>query len=323
VQQRLREVKMAMKYNGHPCGETSETKACNGQACEKNCKLTSWTAWSMCSKDCDGGTQKRQKFIKTEAEGAGECADEWSLKRLQYKKCAMNRCKLEDGQKVLTCNKTMDIVLLIDGSATMGKTGFANELEAANSLVDAFSQPGAKGNFAVIMFSGPKTWSGVSKCTGKNTAKIDTEETCKIKTVSHFTEDLKKLKQKITALEFPKGGALTSLALLTAKAELALGRKQAKSVVIVLSAGRPLSYRKTQMASASLRKVARLVWVPVGANSPLKSIKKWATRRWQENVIKVSSMERLKNPSVITHIVANICPKRSAKPAFKRSANLN
>ena len=85
---------------------------------------------------------------------------------------------------------------------------------------------------------------------GKNTAKIDTEETCKIKTVSHFTEDLKKLKQKITALEFPKGGALTSLALLTAKAELALGRKQAKSVVIVLSAGRPLSYRKTQMASA-------------------------------------------------------------------------
>lgn len=220
---------------------------------------------------------------------------------------------------MLTCNKTLDIVLLIDGSATMGKTGFANELEAAKSLVDAFSQPGAKGNFAVILFSGPRTWSGVSKCTGKSAQKIDTEKVCKIKTVSHFTMDLKKLKQKITQLEFPKGGALTSLALLGAKAELGLGRKSAQSIVIVLSAGRPLSYRKTAMAATSVRKSARLVWVPVGANAPLKDIKKWATRRWQENVIQVDSMEKLKNPSVITHIVANICPKRSAGVKFTRN----
>jgi hypothetical protein len=73
VTQRLREVKRAMKYGGEPCGETSETKACNGQACEKDCELTSWTKWSSCSKDCDGGTAKRQKFIKKEAEGEGKC----------------------------------------------------------------------------------------------------------------------------------------------------------------------------------------------------------------------------------------------------------
>merc|ERR1719201_2887980 len=36
VQQRLREVKLAMKFGGKPCGPTSETKACNGQACEKD-----------------------------------------------------------------------------------------------------------------------------------------------------------------------------------------------------------------------------------------------------------------------------------------------
>merc|ERR550514_38865 len=35
VTQRLREVKQAMKYGGAPCGKVSETKACNGQACEK------------------------------------------------------------------------------------------------------------------------------------------------------------------------------------------------------------------------------------------------------------------------------------------------
>merc|ERR1719149_404150 len=78
VTQRLREVKMAMKYGGHPCGETSETTACNNQACEADCDLSSWTKWSGCSKDCDGGTKKRQKFVRQQPKGAGECPDEWS-----------------------------------------------------------------------------------------------------------------------------------------------------------------------------------------------------------------------------------------------------
>merc|ERR1719183_757804 len=73
VQQRLREVKRAMKFDGKPCGQTSQTKACNNQACEKDCTLSSWTRWTSCSKDCDGGTQKRQKYVKQTPEGAGKC----------------------------------------------------------------------------------------------------------------------------------------------------------------------------------------------------------------------------------------------------------
>jgi len=225
---------------------------------------------------------------------------------------------LPAGQKILTCNKTLDIVLLIDGSATIGKKGFQSELKAAGMLIDAFSEPGAKGNFAIILFSGPRTWSGVAKCTGKSAKKVDAEKVCGIKTVTHFTQDLKKAKQLVAGLEYPKGGALTSLALFAAKAELNLGRKNAHSNVIVFSAGRPLSYRKTEMASTALRKSARLVWVPISANAPLSSIKKWATRRWQENVISVKSFKRLENPEVVTHIVANICPKRNPKMKFAR-----
>jgi len=220
---------------------------------------------------------------------------------------------LPAGQKILTCNKTLDIVLLIDGSATIGKKGFQSELKAAGMLIDAFSEPGSKGNFAIILFSGPRTWSGVAQCTGKSAKKVDSEKVCGIKTVTHFTQDLKKVKQLVAGLDYPKGGALTSLALFAAKAELNLGRKNAHSNVIVFSAGRPLSYRKTEMASTMVRKSARLVWVPVSANAPLASIKKWATRRWQENVISVKSFKRLENPEVVTHIVANICPKKPPK----------
>jgi hypothetical protein len=230
----------------------------------------------------------------------------------------MKRCMLAKGESVLMCNKTLDVVLLIDGSGSLGKRGWKAEIKAAQMFVDAFSGTGADANMAVILYSGPRTWSGVRKCFAKNKKKVDQEKVCGIKTVTHFTEDLKKVKTLITGLTWPRGSTLTSLALLTAKAELALGRKTAQSNIIVFTDGRPLSFRKTGVASKMVRKSARLVWVPVTKYAPLKWIKKWATRRWQENVVVVESFKKLEKPDVVTHIVANICPKGSSKVRFSR-----
>merc|ERR1719230_1035260 len=138
-----------------------------------------------------------------------------------------------------------------------------------------------------------------------------TPEECGIKTVVHFTENMKKVKNLITGLEWPKGSTLTSLALMTAKAEMALGRKEAKSSVVVITDGRPLSFRKTLIASKVLRKVARLVFVPVTSHAPLKFIKRCASRRWQENIVKVNNFDDLGKPATITHIIADICPKET------------
>jgi hypothetical protein len=311
VQQRLREVKLAMKFGGKPCGATSQTNACNAQACEKDCELSAWTKWSTCSKDCDGGSQKRQKFVKHEPEGAGECADEWSVKRLQYKKCNMVRCKVPDEDKPLSCNRSLDVVLLIDGSGSLGKEGWTQEIKAAQLFVDAFTDSG-KANMAVIVYSGPKTWSGVEKCTGKQETPIDPEK-CGIKMVTHFTEDMKKVKNLITGLDWPQGSTLTSLALMTAKAELALGRKDSKATMVVITDGRPLSFRNTAIAAKLVRKAARLVWVPVTKFAPLKHIKSWATRRWQENVVLVKEFDKLGKAETVTHIVADICPKQNPR----------
>jgi hypothetical protein len=318
VTQRLREVKVAMKYGGKPCGGTSQTKACNNQACEKDCELTTWSKWSTCSKDCDGGTAKRQKFVKMVAEGAGKCPEAWGLKRLEYKNCNMNRCELATGALTMTCDKELDIVLLIDGSGSLGTKGWAAEIKAAQMFVDAFSVQGTKVNMATILYSGPRTWGGVFKCFSRNTKKVDREKICGIKTVNHFTSDLAKVKEQIAGLTWPRGSTLTSLALLTAKAELSLGRKDAKSNVIVFTDGRPLSYRGTGIASRIVRKSARLLWVPVTKYAPRKRIKKWATRRWQENTVFVPTFDKLEKPDVITHIVANICPKTSPRMTFTR-----
>merc|ERR1719231_1229447 len=115
------------------------------------------------------------------------------------------------------------------------------------------------------------------------------ETVCKIKSIDHFTTDMKKVKTDIDALSWPQGSTLTSLALMTAKSELAYGRKESESIVIVITDGRPLSYRATGIAAKQIRKQARLVWVPVTRYAPLGSIKRWATRRWQENVIRVKT----------------------------------
>jgi len=219
----------------------------------------------------------------------------------------MHRCKVVDAAKPMPCNRSLDVILLLDGSGSLGKNGWKMEMKAAQYFVDAFIGSG-KANMAVILYSGPRTWSGVFKCVGKSKKSVK-PSACGIKTVTHFTQDLKKIKSLLLGLEFPQGSTLTSLALMTAKAELSLGRKHSLGNVVVFTDGRPLSYRKTGIASRVLRKQARLVWVPIAKNAPLKHIKKWATRRWEENVVPVTSFKALGKPDVITHIVANICPE--------------
>merc|ERR1719182_819195 len=132
---------------------------------------------------------------------------------------------------------------MIDGSGSVGKKGWKAQIKAARMFISAFTD---KANMAVILFSGPRTWGGVSKCTGKSEKPVSAKE-CGIRTVSHFTTDMKKLDQLVLGLDFQKGSTLTSLALLTAKAELALGRKNAPAVVVVFTDGRPMSIRKTSL----------------------------------------------------------------------------
>jgi|Transcript_28345 hypothetical protein len=314
VTQRLRDVKKAMRYGGKPCSSTSETKACNAAACEKDCELSDWTEWTVCSKDCDGGSRKRSKFVQHPAEGSGKCAGQWDVSRLEYKSCNMHRCKVNDVTKALPCNRSMDVILLIDACPKSGEEGYAAEMKAANLIVDAFNPQ--KTNIAIVQYCGPRTWSGVSVCTGKSTGAIDTEKVCKVKLAQHFSTDIAKTKAVLNGLEYMKGEKLLEMALLSAEAELALGNKDAHATVIAFLDGSPLSPRKTRMAAEKIRKKARLLWITVTKFSPLKNIKLWSTRRWQENIVKVTDTTQLAQAATATHVIANICPDEFPKLNF-------
>jgi len=230
----------------------------------------------------------------------------------------MHRCELQPGAKTLTCDRKLDVVLLIDGSGSLGKSGWAAEIKAAQMFVDAFAVSGGQAEMAVILYSGPRTWGGVRSCFARNRKTVDRKRICKVQSITHLTSDLAEVKKKIAALVWPQGSTLTSLALLAAKDELALGRKDSHANVVVFTDGRPLFYRATALASRAVRKSARLIWVPVTKYAPRKRIKRWATRRWQENVVFVPTFKALEKPDVVTHIVANICPKTTPKIAFGR-----
>jgi len=321
---RVRDVKTPMQYGGKQCGSTSEAKPCNVDACEKDCVLHPWTQWTSCSKHCDGGSKKRERMIFTPVEGSGTCADKWSPLRLEYQPCALHRCKVEDPKSVMKCNKSMDVVLVLDGTPRGGKKMFAAEVTAAKQLVDAWSGDGitAKPGFAVVHFTGPRTWMGVSKCTGMSTKKVDMEKTCKITLVQHFTDDIKKTKSKIDGLTFQPGSKLLSLGLMTVQSEFALGNKNHRTIVVVFIHGQPLSFRKTLLASRAIRKKARLVYVVASKHSPLASIKKWASRRWQENIVVVKGKENMAKLATGTHIIANICPREFPKTQMAPAGEL-
>jgi hypothetical protein len=317
VTQRLRDVNIAMRYGGKPCSSTSETKACNAAACEKDCELSDWTEWTACSKDCDGGSRKRTKFVSHPAEGSGKCAGQWEVDRLQYKACNMKRCKVASMELALPCNRSMDVILMIDACPRSGEEMFDAQILAAVTLVDAFNPE--KANFAIIYSCGPRTWSGVAKCTGKSTGKVDTEEVCKVKNALHFTQDLEKVKNTLHGLTYMKGEKLLEMALLAAEAELALGDKDLRATIVAFIDGMPLSPRKTLMSATKLRKKARLVWVTVTKFSPLKNVKLWATRRWQENLVKVTEASELEKAETMTHVIADICPDEFPKLRFSPS----
>jgi len=236
----------------------------------------------------------------------------WDNARLHYQDCNQQRCEVPANAVTLTCNAELDVVLVIDGSGSLGQEGWLASKKAAETFVSAFESKDAAtpsmARMSVILFSGPNTWAGIKKCWGGDGATVDVEKECNVKLVEHFTEKMADVKSKIADLAWPKGTTLTSLALSVAKTELDLGRKDAQSVVVIITDGRPMSYRRTWFAARDLRRKARLVWVPVTKFAPLRRIKKWATRRWQENVIQVKDFNELSSPEVVSRMIADICP---------------
>mmetsp|Transcript_29931 Transcript_29931/g.78904 ORF Transcript_29931/g.78904 Transcript_29931/m.78904 type:complete len:910 (-) Transcript_29931:96-2825(-) len=305
IKERMRVVLRQPSGGGKPCEAVSQSASCGSNACDQDCSLSSWTPWSLCSKACNSGFQERERRVLKEATGQGSCASHDSPVRRQYRRCNEQHCIPAHGEG-LRCKSKLDVVVILDGSGSIGEDGWQATKKAGQALVRAFESEELQ--VAVLLYSGPASWSAYQRCT-QNVESVDLLQDCGLIWVSHFTTGVAQLASNIESLAWPKASTLTSAALATAEAELRMGRADAQSIVIAITDGKAMNPRKTTQAASRLRAKARLMWVPVTRHASLANIKHWASKPIADNVLVVQEFENLSKPANINQIVAAACPQ--------------
>jgi len=314
IKQRLRHVKQRAEHGGKPCGEETQSIGCATASCDEDCLLSEWAPWSTCSRACGGGFQERARRQITAATGLGKCPAEDSEDRLQYMRCNPGKCSPKSGS-LLTCASKVDVIVLVDGSASLGKDGWETMKNASASLVKAMDPTANGGNgaqVAVLLYSGPNDMAAYKKCTGgvaAGAAPLDMVKDCKMVWVSHFTTSNKATAEGIGNLLWQKGTTMTSMALASAEAELVYGRADAQQVVIALADRLPMMPRKTGQAAASLRKKARLIWAAAAGPNELSKIASYPSRPVADNLVYMNDIAEMSKPENLNKIIAAACPK--------------
>jgi len=248
----------------------------------------------------------RERHVAQKARGQGLCVGEDASSRREYKKCNKEECQPKNGG-ILQCKAKLDVVLVLDGSGSIGEAGFEQVRKAGAALVKAFDAGAETAQIAVLMFSGPDSWEKYQKCT-ENLGTVDLLTDCGLAWVSHFTTGTTALADGVSRLIWPKKTSFVSAALASADAELRSGRAEAQSVVIVITDGKAMNPRKTFQAARALRSKARLMWVPITRKADLANIASWASRPVADNVLVVHDFEDLAKPAQINNIIAAACP---------------
>ena len=96
TQSQTRTVLTTALNGGLACEATTQSRACNTQACVPSpvdCTVGDWSAWSTCSQSCNGGIQTRSRQLLTGASNGGVC---WPL--LEEQKCNTAACVPVDCQ---------------------------------------------------------------------------------------------------------------------------------------------------------------------------------------------------------------------------------
>jgi len=216
---------------------------------------------------------------------------------------------------LLKCAAKVDVIILLDGSGSLGKKGWDVMKKAGESLVTAMDPKANGGNgaqVAVLLYSGPKNMDAYKRCTGevpKGGRKPDLAMDCKMIWVSHFTTSNDAVAENIGNLYWQKGSTMTSQALASAEAELVYGRPDAQQVVIALTDRMPMMPRKTGEAATSLRKKARLIWAAAAGPSELSKFASWASRPVADNLVAIKTLDDFAKPEMLNKIIAAACPE--------------
>merc|ERR1719471_2836318 len=130
--------------------------------------------------------------------------------------------------------------------------------------------------------------------------------------VQHFSNDTKQTKKNLKDLAWPAASTYTSKALEMADAELTLGRKGAKRIVLVMTDGMPIQPDLTSRAAEKVRGRARLVFGAVKLTEEgLGKIQKWATKPTRDNVLRITDFKEMAKTGTLNKIIRDVCTEVS------------
>jgi uncharacterized protein YegL len=291
VMSRSRNIEVEPDFGGKECEATTDTQMCNVDACNVPCVLADWGDWSDCSKACNGGISVRRKAIFEDAKGTGFCAHENSDERFESLPCNDIKCPPN-----LVCDGELDIMLLMDGSGSVGNKGFTQEKEFADAFIKRFEMTPDKTEMGIISFSYYITIG------------------------SQITDDAAELLSVVDNTEWEAYNTNTAAALGTALEVLAAsGRETAQSVVVIITDGMPNDSEATAMMAEKVKEKARLIFVAVGKNLDMDALYTWASFPPEFNILSAKKFKKLLSNLNEGAYLPDICPQLICRETLEGS----
>ncbi|XP_074662803.1 protocadherin Fat 4-like [Tubulanus polymorphus] len=101
---RARKVSINKVCNGKECPPLSETHQCEGPCCKKDCKLSEWTQWGLCSSKCGDGTRQRTRLVKQPAACGGKVCETNLIEKISCSETVMHNCQFSPWGRWTECS---------------------------------------------------------------------------------------------------------------------------------------------------------------------------------------------------------------------------
>lgn len=194
----------------------------------------------------------------------------------------------------IACNSKLDVVLVLDGSGSVGYSGWAATKRFAKNMVDRMYLDYEDGVQAgVVLFS----W--------------------RVEIVRAMSSDRAELDAAIDGMNFPRSMTNTGEAIRTGMNIMAQGgRENVPGVVFIVTDGRP-TYEWDAYAAAdeARRQGTRLFFVGVGRNMDFEAMQVWASAPSNQNIATVDNYADI--DAKIASLTADLCPVLMCRESFE------
>jgi len=316
VQAKTRDVVTKPKNGGRGCDSVQEERPCNTGSCDRNCKLTDWSAWSPCTMACSGGITERVKKVVIPIRGQGKCPKQNHPDRFEEQKCNKQACV---GDEI--CIAKQDLVIALDASGSLREKGYEVVRSLAVNLTKKykakyFGAPAIK--LGVALFGNGKL---IELPEGGTTV----QPAIKLQTL---TFDLKEVTAKVAETKWQRGFTNMAQAFTTADSILSQGgRPEAQSAVMVISDGKfSFKYQTAEKAQELKDKNIHIYMAPITdtREKTLIELKQWASQPWKTNYERIPGLVALKGNTdiFVQKLIVKFCPEAMSPSLQAAKSNM-